>query len=93
MLHEPRQEGVIGMGPYLYVHAGANRAAWVEHMEVDPLVRMLIEDRLYELRAARVEDQSEFARFADVYETKYGNRPRNENVAEAYLFRLSARAP
>jgi hypothetical protein len=28
---------------------------------------------------------------ADAYEQKYGRRPRNENVGEAYLFRLGAR--
>jgi len=82
---------VIGKGPDLYVHAGANRANWVEHIDVDPNVRLLIGEALYELQAQRVETQSEFDAFADVYELKYGNRPRNENVGEAYLFRLLPR--
>ncbi len=80
---------VIAMGPDLYVHAGANRTTWVEHMEADPNVRIRIEEKLYELGASRVEDEIEFARFSDAYEDKYDSRPRNENVAEAYLFRLS----
>jgi len=82
---------IIGMGPGLYVHAGANRATWVEHIEQDPNVRVLIGASLYELRAVRVESAEEFAAFAEVYEVKYGNRPRNENVDEAYLFRLMPR--
>ncbi|MDJ0866521.1 MAG: nitroreductase/quinone reductase family protein [Myxococcota bacterium] len=82
---------VIALGDHLYVHAGANRATWVENMEADPNVRLQVKDQVYELAAARVEDQSEFDRFSDAYEKKYGRRPRNENVAEAYLFRLSAR--
>ena len=82
---------IIGMGPDLYVHAGANRATWVEHIEQDPQVRLLIEDSLYELRAVRVESAEEFSAFAAVYEEKYGNRPRNENVNEAYLFKLLPR--
>ena len=82
---------IIDMGPDLYVHAGANRATWVEHIEQDPNVRLLIEESLYELRAERVESAEEFAAFAEVYELKYGNRPRNENVNEAYLFRLLPR--
>ena len=41
--------------------------------------------------ATRVEAQDEFDRFSDAYEKKYGRRPRNENVGEAYLFRLAAR--
>jgi hypothetical protein len=81
----------VGVGPVLYVHAGANRANWVEHMEADADVRVRIESMLYELRASRVEDQAEFNRFSDAYEEKYGSRPRNENVKEAYLFRLEAR--
>lgn len=81
----------VGMGPVLYVHAGANRANWVEHMEADADVRVRVEDKLYELRASRVEDPAEFRRFSDAYEEKYGSRPRNENVEEAYLFRLEAR--
>ncbi len=81
----------VGMGPLLYVHAGANRSRWVEHLEANPDVRVRVEDRLYELRASRVDGQQEFTRFSDAYEAKYGSRPRNENVAEAYLFRLKAR--
>ena len=82
---------VIALGENLYVHAGDNRTKWVENIETDPSVRLRIDDSIYELLAARVEDQGEFDRFSDAYEQKYGRRPGNENVAEAYLFRLSAR--
>jgi hypothetical protein len=82
---------IIGDGEDLYVHAGANRAAWVEHIEQDPRVRLGIEGRLFELRAERVTSADEFRRFSDKWEAKYGSRPRNENVAEAYLFRLLPR--
>ena len=82
---------VIALGEHIYVHAGANRSEWVEHMEADPNVRLRVEDSIYELAAARVETQDEFDRFSDAYEKKYGRRPRNENVDEAYLFRLGAR--
>ena len=82
---------VIALGGNLYVHAGDNRTTWVENMETDPSVRLRIGDSIYELLAARVEDQEEFDRFSDAYEQKYGRRPGNEKVAEAYLFRLSTR--
>jgi len=81
----------IALGEHLYVHAGANRSAWVEHLEADPNVRVRVGETIYELAAARVQDQGEFDRFADAYEKKYGRRPRNENVGEAYLFRLGSR--
>ena len=79
---------VIALGENLYVHAGANRATWVENMEADPNVRLRVNDSIYELVASRVDDQDEFDRFSDAYERKYGRRPRNEDVTEAYLFRL-----
>ena len=82
---------VIALGGHLYVHAGANRSTWVENMEADPNVRLQVEDSIYELVSARVDGQDEFDRFSDAYEKKYGRRPRNGNVAEAYLFRLGAR--
>ena len=82
----------LGLGDVLYVHAGANRATWIENMEADPRVRVRIEDKVYTLNASRVNDQEEFDRFAEVYEQKYGNAPRNPSVVEAYLFRLTAGA-
>jgi hypothetical protein len=89
---------MIGLGDAAYVHAGTNRAAWVEHIEADAHVRLRVDGALYELAGSRVASQEEFDRFSDAYERKYGRRPRNENVDEAYLFRLeprkaSARAP
>ncbi|MGH0032638.1 MAG: DUF2255 family protein [Myxococcota bacterium] len=82
---------VIALDDHLYVHAGANRAAWVENMESDPAVRIGIDGAIYELASARVEGQDEFDRFSDAYEKKYERRPRNEDVGEAYLFRLGPR--
>lgn len=79
---------VIALGEHLYVHAGTNRSTWVENIEADPGVRLRVDDAIYELVASRVEGQEEFDRFADAYERKYGRRPRNESVDEAYLFRL-----
>ena len=81
----------VAIGENLYVHAGASRSGWVERLEADPNVRLRVNDSIYELSAARVDDQAEFDRFSDAYERKYGRRPRNENVAEVYLFRLTAR--
>ncbi len=82
---------IVALEENLYVHAGANRATWVENMEADPNVRVGVNDAIYDLAAARVTDQAEFDRFSDAYEVKYGRRPRNENVTEAYLFRLRPR--
>ena len=78
---------IIGFSDRVYVHAGANLARWVENVIANPDVRLLIGDRLFELVAARVTDQSEFDEFSQHYESKYGN----ENVNEAFLLRLKSR--
>ncbi|MFT4563340.1 MAG: hypothetical protein ACI9BW_003094 [Gammaproteobacteria bacterium] len=78
----------ITLGSIVYVHAGDNRSTWVENMEADPNVRIRVDGKLFELKASRVTSADEFKTFSDAYEKKYGSRPRNENVAEAYLFRL-----
>lgn len=82
---------VVAVGEALYVHSGANRAAWIENMEADPRVRLQANGTIYELNASRVESQQEFDRYSVVYEQKYGNAPRNPSVEEAYLFRLVSR--
>lgn len=82
---------VIALDEQLYIHAGAHRATWVENLEEDPQVRLRVEDSIYELGAARVAEQAEFDRFSDAYDRKYGRRPRNGDVTEAYLFRLTPR--
>ncbi len=81
----------VPLGPHLYIHAGDNRARWVDHIEADPSVRLLVKDRLYDMTAERVTDAAEFATFSEAYEIRYGRRPGNENIAEVYLFRLVAR--
>ena len=75
----------------LYLHAGATRSRWVEHLEADPRLRLRVDDAIYQLAATRVTEQAEFDRFSAAYEHKYGNPPRNPDVGEAYLFRLAAR--
>ncbi|MFK7896312.1 MAG: hypothetical protein AB8G23_10770 [Myxococcota bacterium] len=81
----------IGLGERLYVHSGANRATWIEHMETDPRVRAKVGEQVFALQAERVVSAEEFAIFANAYEKKYGNRPRNENISEVYLYRLTSR--
>lgn len=75
----------------LHVFAGDNVAAWVEHIQADPNVRLGVDGSIYELMATQETDAAQFEKFAQAWEAKYGNRPRNENVDETYLYRLTAR--
>ena len=82
---------VLGEESHLYVFAGGTKANWIEHIEVDPNVRMKVGDSIYELKADRVLDADEFEHFAQGWEAKYGRRPWNEDVNDTYLMRLTAR--
>jgi hypothetical protein len=75
----------------LHIFAGDNRTNWVENIEQNADVRLRAEGHIYELRATRITDAATFELFAQAWETKYGNRPRNENVDETYLFKLRPR--
>lgn len=83
---------VIGDDDRLYVFAGDNYTTWIEHIDADPNVRLKTGGSIYLLRATRVTDAEEFEWFAQAWDAKYGHRPRNENVAETYLMRLSPRS-
>ena len=82
---------VVQVSGDLHVFAGDNRTAWVENMKQNDDVRLMANDLIYELEATRVTDKATFEQFAQAWEGKYGNRPRNENVGETYLFRLTPR--
>jgi hypothetical protein len=75
----------------LHIFAGDNRTNWVENIEQNADVRLRAEGLIYELQAIRITDAATFELFAQAWEAKYGNRPRNENVDETYLFKLRPR--
>lgn len=81
----------VGIEDNLYVHAGPNRSNWVENIEADPAVRVRINQKIYDLTALRITDETEFNLFANAYEKKYGSRPRNETISAIYLFNLVPR--
>ena len=82
---------VVEVEGYLHVFAGDNKAKWVENMEESSNVRLSSGDEVFELEAARVSDPEVFELFAQAWEAKYVNRPRNESVEETYLYRLRTR--
>ena len=82
---------IAEVGGALHVFAGDNLAEWVKNIAGNPDVRLKIGEEIFELRAIRVTDARVFETFAQAWASKYGNRPRNENVDETYLFRLAPR--
>lgn len=76
----------------LHVFAGDNLSDWVANIQSDPNVRLGVKGSIYELMATRETSAEQFEKFAQEWKNKYGNRPRNENVDETYLYRLTPRS-
>lgn len=74
----------------IYV-AGRNGSQWIENADDDPLVRLRIEDRVYELRAIPVEDDAEIDVLLVAMKKKYDFDPEPEDRGSARAFRLVPR--
>ena len=74
-----------------YVYSGDNYSTWAENIFEEKNVILKAGGKLFKMEANRVLDAQIFEKFASAWETKYGNRPMNENYNETYLFALSKR--
>ena len=80
------------VGDRFYLGSGrGGDSAWVEHIAADAQVRLRVGDKIYELRAVRVEDPEERQRFVDAMKRKYEWEPTPDQRAEAWLYRLDPR--
>ena len=81
-----------GIGHEFYLASGrGGDARWVEHIASDPNVRLRVCDRIYELRAVRIDEDAETERFLEAVKRKYDWEPDAEEREEAWLFRLDPR--
>ena len=76
----------VQLDGHLYVYAGNTRTNWVEHIEEDSLVRILVDETIYPVRAVRVTDDGELTKFAAQWS---GRDPLQFD--EVWLYRLEAR--
>jgi hypothetical protein len=81
-----------GVGESFFVAAGEGETAdWAQHLVDDPNVRLRVGETIYELRAVRIQDEAEVARFMTALVRKYEFEPTEEQRREAWLFRLDPR--
>ena len=75
----------------LYINAGDTETEWVKHMDVNPLVRLRIDDKIYLLQAVRVEDSAEIAAFGGAW-TRQGMFHRDPfELEQAWVYRVEPR--
>ncbi len=81
-----------GIGDRFYLASGGGGdARWVGYIAEDPNVRLRVCDTIYELRAVRVDDDAERARFLQALKRKYDWEPSTRERENAMLFRLNPR--
>lgn len=74
----------------LYVNAGNSEKRWAKNTVDDPNVRFRIDGEIYDLRAIRVEDPAEIARFGKAWTQGWFRRDPTQ-FDEVWIFRLVPR--
>ena len=75
----------------IYINAGGTETQWATHIAADPRVRLRLEERLYDLRARRVEDGAELERFAEAWTSQSFFRRDPRRYDEVWLYELLPR--
>jgi hypothetical protein len=82
----------VGIDTGYYIAAGRGaEAEWVEHIRAEPNVRLGVGEKVYELRATRITDQTELDRFVVALRAKYDFEVSPEQKERAWVFRLDPR--
>ena len=81
----------VAAGDAFYIGAGDRTSQWAANILANPLVRLRVDDALYDLRATEVTDDAERDVFLAAVAKKYDYTPDPEDRDAATLFKLSAR--
>ena len=75
----------------LYINAGGTETQWVKNMTANPLVRLRVDDRIYDLRAQRVTDAAEVSAFGKAWTDQSFFRRDPAELEQVWLYRLLSR--
>ena len=75
----------------MYVNAGDTETVWVKNIAANPAVRLRIGDAIYELRAERVTDPAEIARFGKVWTAQSMFLRDPSQFEEVWVYRVQPR--
>lgn len=75
----------------LYVNAGGSEKRWARNVVNDPNVRLRIDGEIHDLRAIRIEDRDEIARFGEAWTGQSWFRRDPTQFDEVWIFRLVPR--
>ncbi len=88
--HDPYSINIwsVGLGYDLYIATSSGGTFWTGYLESDNNVRVRLRDRIYALRAEKVQDRVERNRVAQAYAEKYEVDPADGWVVEGMIIRL-----
>ena len=75
----------------MYVNAGDTETAWVKNIAANPAVRLRIDDAIYDMRADRVTDPKEIARFGKVWTAQSMFMRDPSELGEVWVYRMEPR--
>lgn len=75
----------------LYINAGGTETQWAKNIAADSRVRLLLDQRLYELDARRVVERTEVEAFAEAWTGQSFFRRDPLQYEEVWLYELAAR--
>ena len=76
----------------LYINAGDTETRWVQNIDLDPRVRLRVDGVLYELRAERVTDPTEIAKFGKAWTDQSFFRRDPAELSPVWVYRLVERS-
>ena len=76
----------------LYINAGDTETQWVQNIDLDPRVRLRVDGVLYELRAERVTDPTEIAKFGKAWTDQSTFRRDPAELSPVWVYRLVERS-
>jgi len=82
---------MIASGRDIYVATGKGETHWTRNIAENPDVRLRVGDKVYELEAYLVKDESEKIAIGNQYVEKYGVDEDDNWVDEGQLYRLDRR--
>jgi len=82
---------MIASGKDIYVATGKGETHWTRYIAENPDVRLRVGDKVYELEAYLVKDESEKIAIGNQYVEKYGVDEDDNWVDEGQLYRLDRR--
>jgi len=79
------------VGGVFYINAGDTETQWVKHITANPDVKARLDGALYEMRAMRVTDDAEIARFGEAWTDQSFFRRDPAELEQVWMYRLVAR--